>query len=79
MDEPPPIDHPLMAFETVIVSPHNAGVTHEAIANVSRIAADQWMEIMDGKVPPRLINREAWPRYAQRFERIMGIKAAALT
>ena len=79
LDEPPPTDHPLMAFETVIVSPHNAGVTHEAMANVSRISADQWIEIMDGKVPPRLINREAWPKYAARFERIMGSKAADLT
>ena len=78
LDEPPPTDHPLMAFDSVIVSPHNAGVTHEAMANVSRIAADQWMEIMDGKVPPRLINREVWPRYAQRFERLMGYAPARL-
>ena len=29
LEEPPPTDHPLFAFENVIVSPHNAGVTHE--------------------------------------------------
>lgn len=78
LEEPPPTDHPLMAFDNVIVSPHNAGITHEAMANVSKIAADQWIDIMDGKVPPRLINREVWPKYVQRFERIMGFKPAPL-
>ena len=78
LEEPPPTDHPLMAFDTVIVSPHNAGVTHEAMANVSKISAAQWIDIMDGKAPPRLINREAWPKYAQRFERLMGFKPAPL-
>ena len=78
LDEPPPTDHPLMAFDNVIVSPHNAGITHEAMANVSKIAADQWIDILDGRVPPRLINREVWPKYMERFERVMGFKPAAL-
>lgn len=79
LDEPPPTDHPLMGFDNVILTPHNAGTTHEAMANVAIYSADQWVEIMDGKVPPRLINKEAWPRYMERFERIMGFRPAALT
>jgi D-3-phosphoglycerate dehydrogenase / 2-oxoglutarate reductase len=78
LDEPPPTNHPLLAFDTVIVSPHNAGVTHEAMANVSKIAAEQWIEILDGRVPPRLINPEVWPKFAQRFECLMGFKPARL-
>src|SRR4029079_12891315 len=31
--EPPPADHPLLAFDNVLVSPHTAGVTREARAN----------------------------------------------
>ncbi len=79
LEEPPPTDHPLMAFDNVIVSPHNAGITHEAWANVAIYSADQWIDIFDGKVPPRLINREAWPKYSERFERILGFKPAPLT
>jgi D-3-phosphoglycerate dehydrogenase len=77
-EEPPPTDHPLMAFEKAIVSPHIAGITHEALANVALYAADQWIDIFDGKLPPRLINREAWPRYSERFESILGFRPATL-
>jgi D-3-phosphoglycerate dehydrogenase / 2-oxoglutarate reductase len=71
-DEPPPHDHPLMAFDNVMVSPHVAGSTIEARENMGRIAAQQVLEILDGKKPPRLINPEVWPAYRQRFARIMG-------
>lgn len=71
-DEPPPHDHPLMAFDNVIVSPHVAGSTIEARENMGRIAAEQVLDILDGKQPPRLINPEVWPAYQERFKRIMG-------
>ncbi|HVZ09569.1 NAD(P)-dependent oxidoreductase [Rhodopila sp.] len=71
-DEPPPHDHPLMAFDTVMVSPHVAGSTIEARENMGRIAAEQVLAILDGKKPPRLINPEVWPAYRDRFTRILG-------
>jgi D-3-phosphoglycerate dehydrogenase len=76
-DEPPPHNHPLMAFDNVVVSPHVAGSTIEARENMGRIAAEQALEILDGKKPPRLINPEVWPAYRRRFERIMGFAAEA--
>ena len=70
--EPPPPDHPLLQFDNVLASPHTAGVTKEARANMGRIAAEQILDALDGKRPPRLINPEVWPRYAKRFERTFG-------
>jgi D-3-phosphoglycerate dehydrogenase len=78
LDEPPPLDHPLMAFDNVILTPHSAGATIESQDNVSIYSADQWLDIFDGKVPPRLVNKEAWPKYAERFERILGFMPAKL-
>ena len=72
-DEPPPSTHPLMKFDNVVVSPHTAGGTGEARENMSRFAAEQVLEILDGKKPPRLINPEVWPAYRERFARIMGV------
>jgi D-3-phosphoglycerate dehydrogenase / 2-oxoglutarate reductase len=70
--EPPPRDHPLLQFDNVLASPHTAGVTKEARINMGRIAAEQLLDALDGKRPPRLINPEVWPHYVTRFERTFG-------
>ncbi|WP_076862215.1 hydroxyacid dehydrogenase [Bradyrhizobium mercantei] len=70
--EPPPPDHPLLQFDNVLASPHTAGVTREARMNMGRIAAEQILDALDGKRPPRIINPEVWPVYARRFEKAFG-------
>jgi D-3-phosphoglycerate dehydrogenase len=70
--EPPPPDHPLLQFDNVLASPHTAGVTREARMNMGRIAAEQILDALDGKRPPRIINPEVWPVYAKRFEKAFG-------
>jgi D-3-phosphoglycerate dehydrogenase len=74
--EPPPPDHPLLQFDNVIASPHTAGVTREARENMGRIAAEQMLDTLDGKRPPRIINPEVWPAYARRFEQTFGFAPA---
>ncbi len=71
--EPPALDHPLLAFDNVVASPHTAGVTYEARANIARIAAEQLLDMLDGKPPSRVLNPEVWPAYAARFEKIFGV------
>lgn len=78
LQEPPPADHPLLAFDNVIASPHIAGVTHEAMHEMARAAAEQWIDLLAGHVPPRLVNPEAWPAYCLRFERELGVRPEAL-
>jgi D-3-phosphoglycerate dehydrogenase len=70
--EPPPPDHPLLQFDNVLASPHTAGVTREARENMGRIAAEQVLEVLDGRRPRRLINPEAWPAYVGRFAQAFG-------
>ncbi|QPF87187.1 hydroxyacid dehydrogenase [Bradyrhizobium genosp. L] len=70
--EPPPPDHPLLQFDNVLASPHTAGVTREARMNMGKIAAEQLLDALDGKRPPRIINPEVWPAYAKRFEKAFG-------
>jgi D-3-phosphoglycerate dehydrogenase len=71
--EPPAMDHPLLQFDNVIASPHTAGVTKEARANMGQYAASQLILALDGGKPPRMVNPEVWPAYAKRFERTFGI------
>src|ERR1700744_2376274 len=70
--EPPPPDHPLLQFDNVLASPHTGGVAKEARENKARGAAEQMIDALGGKRPPRLINPEAWPAYVKRFERTFG-------
>jgi len=76
LEEPPQPCHPLLAFDTVIATPHTAGVTEEALYDMAVATAEQWIAIFAGSVPPRLVNPAAWPRYAERFERLLGFAPA---
>lgn len=71
-EEPTPIDHPLLKMENVIATPHSAGVTQEAMENMGVWAAEQWIEIFQGRVPPRIVNPEVWNAYRERFRARLG-------
>lgn len=77
-EEPPPADHPLLTLDTVIATPHVAGITVEAARDIAIATARQWLTIFAGEVPPRLINPAAWPLYSDRFESRFGFRPAAL-
>lgn len=71
--EPPPPDHPLLQFDNVLVSAHNAGVTTEARINMGNFAAASMLEALDGKRPARIVNPEVWPAYVERFAHTFGV------
>ncbi len=70
--EPPPLDHPLLAMDNVYATFHTAGVTHEARRNVAAIGAEQIVAVLRGERPARLVNPDAWARYEQRRARVLG-------
>jgi D-3-phosphoglycerate dehydrogenase len=72
--EPPPQDHPLLPRDNVVSTFHTAGVTHEARQRMAQFAADQIIDCLAGRRPPRILNPEAWPKFAERFEAIFGRK-----
>lgn len=70
--EPPPVDHPLLAHPAVIASQHTAGVTLQSRANITRIAALAFSDLAAGRMPPRIINPAVLPRWRARYEAAMG-------
>jgi D-3-phosphoglycerate dehydrogenase len=74
--EPPPPSHPLLHHPAVMASQHTAGVTHESRANITRIAALAFSELAAGRMPPRIVNPEVKPRFAQRVEAALGAAPA---
>jgi D-3-phosphoglycerate dehydrogenase len=75
--EPPPPDHPLLQLDNVIASPHTAGTTHEARLNIGTWAARQILDVLEGKPASRLLNPQAWPAFAKKFERVYGFAPSA--
>lgn len=70
--EPPPLDHPLLAMDNVFATFHTAGVTHEARRNVAAIGAEQILQLLAGQRPPRLVNPEVWPAFEKRRDALLG-------
>jgi D-3-phosphoglycerate dehydrogenase len=49
--EPPPADHPLLAFDNVVATPHAAGGTHETQERSATQVARQVIEVLQGQAP----------------------------
>ena len=57
--EPPREDHPLFDQDNVLLTPHIGGVTRDALARMSRGAAENIRTVYDGGLPESTVNREA--------------------
>jgi D-3-phosphoglycerate dehydrogenase len=58
--EPLPADHPLLARDDVIITPHVASATRDGKARTFRIAFEQAMAAVEGRRPEHLVNPEVW-------------------
>jgi D-3-phosphoglycerate dehydrogenase len=58
--EPPPIDHPLLRLPNVIVAPHIAGVTREAVERMGIQSVKNILSVFDGQpIRENVVNPEA--------------------
>ena len=53
-------DHPLLALDNVVLTPHLGGATEETIGRYSRMMAGDIVRFLDGVRPVNLINPAAW-------------------
>ena len=54
--EPPPLGHPLMGVPEIIVTPHAAYYSEQAIADLQRRAASNVVSALSGQLPPHIVN-----------------------
>jgi len=60
--EPPAVDNPLFAMDNVIITPHNASMTKDAMDIMGEDAAQSIMEVMSGNKPKWKVNNPENPR-----------------
>ncbi|MFD1643100.1 hydroxyacid dehydrogenase [Halohasta litorea] len=58
-EEPPGADHPIYEHSEVLMTPHIAGVTYDALERMSRGAAANVRTVYEGGLPASTVNREA--------------------
>lgn len=65
--EPPPADSPLFTVDNLLVTPHVANYTEDAVRGLSLSAANQILQALRGERPPHLVNPEVWDRATRRL------------
>jgi len=61
--EPPDFSSPLFEMENVVLTPHMAGSSHEALATIARRASEDILRVLSGQPPCHAVNE---PRNLQR-------------
>ncbi len=64
--QPLAADHPLMKLDNVVLTPHQAGLTVEAVERMSEGAARETVRLLKGERPLNLVNPEVWERRVNR-------------
>ncbi len=63
--EPVPADSPLLSLPQVVLTPHSAGSTDEALQATADQCADQIIAVLQGRHPEHLVAPEVWERRRQ--------------
>ena len=64
--QPLAADHPLLRLDNVVLTPHQAGLTDEAVERTSEVAAQETVRLLAGEKPQNFVNPEVWDRRAHR-------------
>jgi D-3-phosphoglycerate dehydrogenase len=65
--EPVPVDSPLLKFDNVIITGHNAGTSPESKARTSTLPAEELSRVMRGEWPLGLVNPEVKEKYIAKW------------
>ncbi|HEX5611443.1 MAG TPA: NAD(P)-dependent oxidoreductase [Burkholderiales bacterium] len=59
-------NHPLLALDNAVLTPHLAGMTRDSRGRVSVLAAEDTLRMLAGDAPRHLVNPEVWNRFLER-------------
>ncbi|MFN3549766.1 MAG: NAD(P)-dependent oxidoreductase [Mesorhizobium sp.] len=65
--QPLPADHPYLALDNVVVTPHMSGITEGSMRRMGMAAAEEAARVLRGELPLNFCNPEALDAYRKRF------------
>lgn len=65
--QPLPTNHPYLAMDNVIITPHMAGITDDSMMRMGVGAASEALRVLGGELPVNLRNPEVLEHYGRRF------------
>jgi D-3-phosphoglycerate dehydrogenase / 2-oxoglutarate reductase len=65
-------DHPFLALDNAILTPHAAGITEESMKRMSQGAAEEAVRLLAFERPVNLVNPQVWERHLQRHNVASG-------
>lgn len=68
--QPLPVEHPFRQLPNVLLTPHTAGLSREAVTRMSTGAAEETVRILRGEKPRNFVNPEAWEAALRRRARL---------
>ncbi|NLD69718.1 MAG: hydroxyacid dehydrogenase [Limnobacter sp.] len=71
--QPLPLGSELLALDSVIATPHLAGITKQSMRRMSELAVDQILQMLDGQPPSHLVNPEVLPAASERRARLLRL------
>jgi len=66
--EPPDWDDPLLTAPNLVVTPHVAFYSDEALQDLQRLTARAIADVYRGEAPVGLLNNELFPQFLQRMK-----------
>src|SRR5690606_39072008 len=69
--QPLPLGSELLALDSVLATPHLAGITKQSMRRMSDLAVDQILQMLDGEPASHLVNTEVLPAARERRARLL--------
>ena len=72
-EQPPSKCNPLLGLENVVLTPHTAGITKQAMRRMSELSVEEALRVLRSERPKNLVNSGSWRQIAERWSKMSDL------